>query len=70
MSWVIVTDDGRVPEYLTSGQLAAIFGVTTSAIIKRTNAGMYEHTRTPRGHRRFPSAQFKRLRAVRPGEAT
>jgi excisionase family DNA binding protein len=47
-----------VPEHLTPGEVAALFGVRRGAVRAWATSGKVESGRTPGGHRRYPSAQF------------
>ena len=51
------------PTLLTTGQAAAMFGVTTSTIKRWADAGDLPHTRTLGGHLRFNRADLERIAA-------
>ena len=50
--------NGRVPEHLTPGEVAALFRVGPPAVVRWADSGRVESIRTPGGHRRYPSSQF------------
>lgn len=49
---------------LTTGQVAAIFGVTTTTVKRWADDGRLPSFRTPGGHYRFNAADVETLRAA------
>lgn len=49
---------GDVPEHLTPGEVAGLFGVRVATVRRWARSGKITAVRTPGNHRRFPSAQF------------
>lgn len=47
---------------LTSGDVAGIFGVTTTTVKRWADAGLLEFFRTPGGHYRFQPDEVERLK--------
>jgi len=54
---------------LTTQEVAAIFAVTPSTVVKWADSGHLPHFRTPGRHRRFYRADVEALRAGQPAPA-
>jgi excisionase family DNA binding protein len=50
---------GRVPAYLTPGEVAALYRVDPKTVTKWAKEGKVTSIRTPGGHRRFAAVQFR-----------
>jgi excisionase family DNA binding protein len=59
--------DENVRSWYTTGQLAALLGVTDRTVVNWANAGVLAHHTTPGGHRRFARAVVERFFAEMAG---
>jgi excisionase family DNA binding protein len=53
----------EIDELLTPGEVAALFRVTPKTVTRWAEAGKLPVVRTLGGHRRFPAAAVRRVRA-------
>lgn len=54
----ILIDGKAIPQQLSPGEVAALFGVNPKTVIRWAQEGKLTAIRTPGGHRRFPADQF------------
>ena len=54
-------------EYITTGEAAALLGVSPKTVARWANQGKLPHITTLGGHRRFPKQELARL--TRPSES-
>ena len=56
------------PEFLSTGEVARLFGVSPSAVTRWARTGVLKAVRTPGGHYRFRASTMRRAALETPGE--
>jgi excisionase family DNA binding protein len=56
------------PEFLSTGEVARLFGVSPSAVTRWARTGVLEAVRTPGGHYRFRANKMRRAARATPDE--